>query len=237
MKKQSKYLNTAFLLASGGLIVYVISQFMKKKKEATSEQTTSSNSNLNLGSANMPTFDETFAWLKAQEGEPSRVAVKDGKDKNGNQLYSIGLGHQIQPNEPDLMFKRLSDQEILDIFKKDIAAINKSLNKVIKVPLNKNQRLALLSLRYNIGESAFNDSTLLKFVNAGNFTGAALRFAEWRMSEGKVLQGLVNRRERERNLFSTPVGNPIIGTIPSNVPKSTKPNINYSVPFTIPKLD
>lgn len=210
---------------------------MKKKKEATSEQTTSSNSNSNLGSANMPTFEETFAWLRAQEGEPSRVAVKDGKLKDGTQLYSIGLGHQIQPNEQELMFKRLTDAEILEIFKKDIAKINTSLNKVIKVPLNKNQRLALLSLRYNIGESAFNDSSLLKFVNAGNFTGAALRFAEWRMSEGKVLQGLVNRRERERNLFSTPVGNPIIGTIPSNVPKSTKPNINYSVPFTIPKLD
>ena len=209
---------------------------MKKKKEKTSESTTNSNSVFGQN-VNLPTFEETFAWIAAQEGKPSRVAVKDGKDKKGNQLYSIGLGHQIQPNEQDLMFRNLSDSEILEIFKKDITAINNSLNKVIKVPLNKNQRLALLSLRYNIGESAFNDSSLLQFVNAGNFTGAALRFAEWRMSEGKVLQGLVNRRERERNLFSTPVGSPIIGSIPSNVPKSTKPNINYSAPFTIPKLD
>lgn len=208
---------------------------MKKKKATTSQETTSSN--FNLGSVNMPSFEETFNWIRAQEGQPSRVAVKDGKDKQGNQLYSIGLGHQIQPNESDLMFRSLSDAEILEIFKKDIEKINSSLNKVIKVPLNKNQRLALLSLRYNIGESAFNDSTLLRFVNANNFTGAALRFAEWRNSEGKVVQGLVNRRERERNLFSTPVGSPIIGSIPSKIPTSTKPNINYSTPFTIPKLD
>lgn len=208
---------------------------MKKKKKETSEESTSFKSVLGQN-PNLPTFEETFAWIAAQEGKPSRVAVKDGKDKNGNQLYSIGLGHQIQPNEADLMFRSLTDAEILEIFKKDITAINNSLNKVIKVPLNKNQRLALLSLRYNIGESAFNDSTLLKFVNVGNFTGAALRFAEWRNSEGKVLQGLVNRRERERNLFSTPVGNPIIGSIPKIIPKESQQKPSVVLPYTLPKF-
>jgi len=32
-----------------------------------------------------------------------------------------------------------------------------------------------------------------------------MRFAEWRLSEGKINQGLVNRRERERQLFNKPV--------------------------------
>jgi GH24 family phage-related lysozyme (muramidase) len=32
-----------------------------------------------------------------------------------------------------------------------------------------------------------------------------LRFAEWRIFEGKVNRGLVARRERERILFSKPV--------------------------------
>jgi lysozyme len=79
------------------------------------------------------------------------------------------------------------------------------MNSLIKVPINKNQQLALLSLRYNIGGEAFKDSTLLKLLNQGNYTGAALRFAEWRLSEGKISNGLVNRRERERQLFSKPV--------------------------------
>jgi lysozyme len=150
-------------------------------------------------------FDEVYQWLRAQEGTPSYSAVKDGKLKDGTQLYSIGLGHQIQPNESYLMTALLNDKEVLEIFKKDIEEIRSSMNKVIKVPINKNQQLALLSLRYNIGGTAFNKSTLLRRLNEGNFNDAAMRFAEWRLSEGKINQGLVNRRERERQLFSKPV--------------------------------
>jgi lysozyme len=73
------------------------------------------------------------------------------------------------------------------------------------VPINKNQQLALISLRYNIGGPAFENSTLLRYVNSGNYNAASLRFADWRLSEGKINQGLVNRRERERQLFSKPV--------------------------------
>jgi len=150
-------------------------------------------------------FDEIYQWLRKEEGAPSYTAVKDGKDKKGNQLYSIGLGHQIQPNEANLLSAKITDEEVLNLFQKDIAAIRGDLNKVIKVPVNKNQQLALLSLRYNIGGDAFNKSSLLRELNTRNYTGAALRFAEWRLSEGKINQGLVNRRERERALFSKPV--------------------------------
>ena len=150
-------------------------------------------------------FDEIYTWLRAQEGPPSYSAVKDGKKKDGTQLYSIGLGHQIQPNESDLMTALLNDEQVLEIFKKDIEGIRSSMNRVIKVPINKNQQLALLSLRYNIGGPAFDKSTLLRRLNERNYSDAAMRFAEWRLSEGKINQGLVNRRERERQLFSKPV--------------------------------
>lgn len=150
-------------------------------------------------------FDEIYNWLRIQEGAPSYTAVKDGKDKKGNQLYSIGLGHQIQPNEVYLLTERITDDKVLEIFKKDIEGIRISMNKSIKVPLNKNQQLALLSLRYNIGGTAFDKSTLLRILNSGDYNGASLRFAEWRLSEGKINQGLVNRRERERQLFVKPV--------------------------------
>jgi len=150
-------------------------------------------------------FDEIYNWLRAQEGPPSYSAVKDGKKKDGTQLYSIGLGHQIQPNEAELMTALLNDEQVLEIFKKDIEAIRSSMNRVIKVPINKNQQLALLSLRYNIGGPAFDKSTLLQRLNARNYSDAAMRFAEWRLSEGKVNKGLVNRRERERALFVKPV--------------------------------
>jgi lysozyme len=154
---------------------------------------------------NILSFDEIYTWIKAQEGEPSYTAKKDGKLKDGTQLYSIGLGHQIQPNESYLMESTLNDEEVLEIFQKDIENIRLSMNKVIKVPVDKNQQLALLSLRYNIGENAFNNSTLLKLLNSGNYDGASARFSEWRLSEGMINKGLVARRERERQLFNKAV--------------------------------
>ena len=151
------------------------------------------------------TFEEIYSWLRDQEGQPSYSAVRDGKKKDGTQLYSIGLGHQIQPNESYLMTALLNDEQVLEIFKKDIEGIINSMNRVIKVPINKNQQLALLSLRYNIGGPAFDNSTLLRRLNERNYFDAAMRFGEWRLSEGKINQGLVNRREREKQLFSKPI--------------------------------
>jgi hypothetical protein len=92
-----------------------------------------------------------------------------------------------------------------------------------------------LSLRYNIGSDAFNKSSLLAELNKSNYTGAALKFGDWKFSEGKVLQGLVNRRAKERELFSIGIRNPSPLSTKTETP--TKPNINFSTPFTIPKLD
>ena len=188
----------SYLLVVGGLILYAVFRFIKMKKPAIPNLTMESK-------PESLSFDEIYTWLRAQEGPPSYSAVKDGKKKDGTQLYSIGLGHQIQPNESDLMTAILNDEQVLEIFKKDIEGIRSSMNKVIKVPINKNQALALLSLRYNIGGPAFDKSTLLRRLNERNYSDAAMRFAEWRLSEGKINQGLVNRRERERVLFSKPV--------------------------------
>jgi GH24 family phage-related lysozyme (muramidase) len=187
-----------YLLASGGLILYVLFRFIKVKKSPIPKLQKDSK-------IDSLSFDEIYNWLRIQEGGPNYTAVPDGKTKDGKQLYSIGFGHQIQPNEADLLTAKLNDDQVLEIFKKDIEGIINSMNRVIKVPINKNQQLALISLRYNIGGGAFDKSTLLRRLNEGNYTEAAMRFAEWRLSEGKINQGLVNRRERERQLFLKPV--------------------------------
>jgi lysozyme len=199
LKKQSKSWNTFYLLSSGVLIVYAVSRFIKMRRSAIPKPTKGNKLNNNTLS-----FDELYKYIKSQEGV-NFFAVPDGKTKDGKQLYSIGLGHQIQPNEPELLTASLNDQQILDLFKKDSEKIRSSMNRVIKVPLNKNQQLALFSLRYNIGEGAFNGSTLLKKLNANDYMGASLEFSKWRIFEGKVNRGLVARRERERILFNTPI--------------------------------
>jgi len=208
LKKQSKFWNTFYLLASGGLILYVVSRFIKMKKPAVPKPTTSSKSSPVVPDKNSLTFNEIFAWITKEEvgtRGPLLKAVPDGKDKKGNQLFSIGYGHQIQPNEIDLMTTGINQNQAVELFEKDIESIRKQMNTLIKVPINKNQQLALLSLRYNIGGEAFKNSSVLRLLNQGNYTGAALRFAEWRIANGTISNGLVARRERERQLFSKPV--------------------------------
>lgn len=72
---------------------------------------------------------------------------------------------------------------------------------LIKVEISQNQFDALVSLAYNIGVGAFSSSTLLKKVNAKDFTGASSEFLKWDKASGKALLGLTRRRQREKELF------------------------------------
>lgn len=153
----------------------------------------------NLQSSNSNSLQEIYDLIRKEEGI-NYTAVRDGSDKKGNPLFTIGIGHQIQPNELNLMNARITDAQAMDLFKNDINKILQDMDSKILVPLNKNQQLALISLRYNIGP-AFNQSTLLKELNLGNYQKASEEFKNWRLSDGKINKGLVARRERERILF------------------------------------
>lgn len=60
---------------------------------------------------------------------------------------------------------------------------------------------ALVSFAYNCGIRALATSTLLRLLNAGDKFGASQQFALWNKGGGKVLAGLVRRREVERVMF------------------------------------
>lgn len=63
-----------------------------------------------------------------------------------------------------------------------------------------NQLVASVSLAYNIGTSGFCRSTAARRFNAGNWRGGCDAFLMWNKAGGKVVRGLVLRRERERAL-------------------------------------
>lgn len=69
-----------------------------------------------------------------------------------------------------------------------------------RVP-NDNQFGAFVSLAYNIGTTAFAKSTALRRFNAGDTAGAADAMTWFNKAGGKVLRGLVRRREAERQMF------------------------------------
>lgn len=72
------------------------------------------------------------------------------------------------------------------------------------VELNDNQLLALISFVYNVGLGAFQKSTLLKRIKAGD-PQASDEFRKWVKGGGKVLPGLVKRREEERVIFDSKI--------------------------------
>ena len=79
------------------------------------------------------------------------------------------------------------------------------IKPAITAPINENELGAFTSLAYNIGPTAFRKSSALRHFNAGNKDRVPTSMRMWRKAGGKVVKGLVNRREAEVDLFLTPV--------------------------------
>lgn len=77
------------------------------------------------------------------------------------------------------------------------------VEKLVKIEINDNQFAALVSFAYNLGLGNLKSSTLLKKVNAKDFPAAATNFMKWINVNGKPVQGLINRRTKEKELFET----------------------------------
>lgn len=114
-------------------------------------------------------------------------------------VWTIGYGHTLTA-KPGMRIKRDKGEELL---RKDLERFEKAVRDRVIVPINQNQFDALVSLAFNIGVGAFTRSTLLKILNQSDYQGAKNEFRRWVHAGGKRLQGLVNRREKEANLFST----------------------------------
>ena len=190
---------------SGGLLLYVLSRlFRKNQKEQISEQSKGLSFSPTPTQTQL-TYEEVFNWLRLKENVRYN-AYPDGKDSKGNQLYSIGMGHQIQPNETYLLNRTISEKEVRDLFKKDIEKVVDDVESLVLVPLTRNQKLALVSIRYNVGPGGFRSGKLLSTLNTGNYAGVSALIPTFIVtSNGGIFNlGLQNRRKSEQALFIKP---------------------------------
>lgn len=121
---------------------------------------------------------------------------------DGVGVWTIGFGTTIYPN--GVRVKKgdtCTEAQAKQYMQNDLKKFERTVNDVVTVSLSQNQFDALVSLTYNIGSGAFTKSTLLKKLNAGDYKGAAAQFDVWNKAGGKVMQGLVNRRAREKGVF------------------------------------
>ena len=111
-------------------------------------------------------------------------------------------------------------------------ALEKFADKIrpkITAPINDNEFGAFLSLAYNVGPGAFAKSSALRKFNAGDKAGAANAILLWNKAGGKVLKGLVRRREAERALFLSPVVGGRVKQTPVSVTRPA-PHVNAEAP-------
>lgn len=79
----------------------------------------------------------------------------------------------------------------------DIQQYEGAIKRCVTVPLHQREYDAYTSLTYNIGQTAFCNSTLVRKLNAQDYEGACKEILRWDRFQGKPLAGLTKRRQAE----------------------------------------
>lgn len=137
-----------------------------------------------------------YALIRQAEG--FRAAAY--KDTGG--VWTIGFGTIKYPDGTAVKKgDTCTHAQAEEWLKNDCKWVDACLDKYIKSKVTQNQFDALSSFVYNVGETAFVKSTMLTLLNQSNYVAAANQFDRWVFDNGKRVQGLVNRRATEKQLF------------------------------------
>lgn len=141
---------------------------------------------------------EAFIGFAYDDFDPPkrRRRIKPGDKVNGT--LTIGYGHTGPDVRPG---QTISEAEATALLERDLAGVERAIERLVKVPLNDNQFGALAAFVLNVGEGNFASSTLLKKLNRGQYGDVPKELMKWVNSKGRKLDGLVNRRAAEAGLW------------------------------------
>lgn len=152
--------------------------------------------------------DKALLMIKKHEG------VRNKPYRCPAALWTIGVGHVLYPEQGRLTmaermnfplkiehFRIFSKEEIDEILKDDLARFVRGVSKYCPVIANQGQLDALVSFSFNCGLGTLQRSTLRQKHNRGDYDGAAQEFLKYTKGGGKVLPGLVKRRNDEKALY------------------------------------
>lgn len=114
-------------------------------------------------------------------------------------VWTIGYGHTRGVNPGMTITQGQAEQYLLA----DVQVAVSLVNAGVKVPLTQGEFDALVDFVFNVGGGNFDSSTMLRQLNAGNYQSAAGQFDAWDHASGKVVAGLLRRREAEKQEFNS----------------------------------
>ena len=157
----------------------------------------------------MKTSDKAKEMIKHHEGvklKPYRCPAK---------LWTVGVGHVLYPDQGKLKLEERKDyelkpednrvwtqEEVDNILARDLARFERGVARLCPAAVNNQGHFdALVSFSFNVGLGNLQNSGLRFKYNRGEYDFAANEFLKWTKAGGKVLPGLVKRRNDERVLF------------------------------------
>ena len=139
-------------------------------------------------------------------------------------IWTIGYGHvlyqeqirlpvvRVEGKETPMIRKEMplkpednrvwTKTEIDELFRADVGTFERGVLRLVPGVVGRQGAFdALVSISFNFGLGNLQRSTIRMKANRGDWEGAAEAFMVWTKGGGKVLPGLVRRREAERILF------------------------------------
>lgn len=124
-------------------------------------------------------------------------------------VLTIGYGHTGSDVKPNM---KITEEQAEAYLIDDVVSSEQCVSSFIHAKINQNEYDALVSFVFNVGPTAFINSTLLKLLNGGaDRKIVASEFSRWVKGEGnKEIPGLIKRREQERKLFLEKIKHPLL---------------------------
>ena len=151
--------------------------------------------------------DKCLHMIRHHEG------VRQNPYKCPAKLWTVGVGHVMFPEQgklkiddrdafqpPAEAMRKYSMEEVDAILAGDLARFERGVTQYCG-ELTQSKFEALVSFAFNLGLGTLQRSTLRQKVLRGEIEEAADEFLKFTRGGGKILPGLVKRRNDERALF------------------------------------
>lgn len=145
-------------------------------------------------------------WGRRQVNDAGIALIKDFESLHLTpylcpaNIWTIGYGHTRTVRAGMRLTPGQADQLLDD----DLRIAERSVARLVQVPLSDNQFAALASFVFNVGTANFERSTLLRLLNRGWYEQVPAQLMRWNRASGEVLGGLSRRRAAEAKLWNTP---------------------------------